>query len=159
MRNDRALRAQLRQFLDWEDAHVGFDTVVMGIPPRLRGRVPKGFAHSAWQLVEHIRIAQRDILEFCRNSRYKEKKWPDDYWPPAPRPKNRAAWAKAIADFRRERKAFQRLVAGTRIDLFAKIPHGTGQTYLRELLLVADHTAHHVAQLIDVRRALGKWRS
>ena len=158
MMTDKALREQLSEYLDWKNAHVGLDDAVKGIPPKLRGAVPKGFAHSAWQVVEHVRIAQHDILDFCRNPRYKHVKWPDDYWPKMPRPSNAAAWTKSIARFRRDRRAMQRLATNARIDLLAKIPHGSGQTYLREILLVADHTAHHVGQLIDVRRALGNWK-
>ena len=138
---------------------MGFDDAVKGMPVKQRGVVPEGFAHSAWQILEHIRIAQHDILEFCRNPAYKEMKWPDDYWPASPVPKSAAAWNRAVADFRRDRIAMQRLARDSRINLFAKIPHGSGQTYLRELLLVADHTAYHVAQLVDVRRALGSWQS
>jgi uncharacterized damage-inducible protein DinB len=159
MKTDQLLRAQLADFLDWKSAHVGFDDAVKGMPVKQRGVVPKGFAHSAWQILEHIRIAQHDILEFCINPAYKEKKWPDDYWPASPVPKSAAAWNRALADFRRDRTAMQRLARASRINLFAKIPHGSGQTYLRELLLVADHTAYHVAQLVDVRRALGSWQS
>jgi uncharacterized damage-inducible protein DinB len=154
---DTATRKQLADFLDWHDAHVGFDAAVKGIPPRLRGAVPAGFAHSAWQIVEHIRTAQADILEFCRSRAYREKKWPDDYWPKAPKPRNAAAWTKAVASFRRDRKTLQRLAVDRRIDLLAKVPSGSGQTYLRELLLAADHTAYHVAQIVDIRRALGIW--
>ena len=156
--NDDAFREQLSSFLDWKSAHVGFDAAVKGIPPKLRGAVPKGFAHSAWQVVEHIRIAQHDILDFCRNPGYEEKKWPDDYWPKKPAPKSAAAWTKSLADFRRDRREMQQLAGDRGIDLFARIPHGTGQTYLREVLLVADHTAYHVAQIVDIRRALGNWK-
>jgi uncharacterized damage-inducible protein DinB len=160
MASDKALRAQLAEFLDWEKAHVGFDAAVKGLPPKLRAAVPKGFAHSVWQLVEHMRLAQHDILEFCRNPRYEEKlKWPADYWPKAPGPPSGAAWTRSLAGFRKDRKAMQRLATDARIDLFARIPHGTGQTYLRELLLVADHSAHHLGQVIDVRRVLGAWRT
>jgi hypothetical protein len=151
-----AVRAQLASFLDWGDAHAAFDAAVKGIPPRLRGVRPKGLPYSAWELVEHIRLAQADILEFCKSARYKEKKWPDDYWPASPRPAG-AAWTKSLAAFRRDRRGFQRLTLNRRVDLVAKIPHGSGQTYLREILLVADHTAHHVGQIIVVRRALGIW--
>jgi uncharacterized damage-inducible protein DinB len=158
MEMEPMLRRQLAEFLDWTSAHAGFDAAVKGMPPALRGKVPEGFEHSAWQLVEHIRIAQNDILDFCVNPRYKGKKWPDDYWPTMPRPSNAAAWTKSIARFRRDRRAMQRLATNARVDLLAKIPHGSGQTYLREILLVADHTAHHVGQLIDVRRALGNWK-
>jgi len=155
--NDKAVRAQLSEFLDWGSAHASFDRAVKGMPARLLGKVPKGFEHSFWQLVEHIRIAQADILEFCLSADYEEKKWPDDYWPKTPAPPSPRAWNKSLADFRRDRRAMQRLAADPKVDLTAKIPHGAGQTYLREILLVADHTAHHVAQLIDVRRALGAW--
>jgi uncharacterized damage-inducible protein DinB len=158
MAMDMTARKQLAEVLDWRSAHVGFDDAVKGIPPKLRGAVPPGFAHSAWQLVEHMRIAQHDILDFAVNARYKAKKWPDDYWPKSPQPGNAAAWAKSIAGFRRDRRAMQRLARNPRIDLTAKIPHGTGQTSLRQILLVADHTAHHLGQLIDVRRALGNWK-
>jgi len=156
---DKALREQLSEYLDWKNAHVGLDEAVKGIPPKLRGAVPKGFAHSVWQVVEHVRIAQHDILDFCRNPRYKHVKWPDDYWPRTPGPKSASAWSKSLADFKRDRKAMQRLAADRRVDLFATIPHGTGQTYLREVLLVADHTAYHVAQIVDIRRALGIWKN
>jgi hypothetical protein len=154
---DRALRAQVAKLLDWEDAHVGFDKTVKGIAPRLRGVVPDGLPYSAWQLVEHLRITQADILEFCRRPGYKEKRWPDDYWPPSPRPGGSSAWARSIAGFRRDLTALQRLARDPKIDLFAAIPHGSGQTYLRELLLVADHTAYHIGQIVVVRRALGIW--
>jgi len=151
------LRQHIADLLVWEEAHVGFDKAVKGITPRYRGAVPDGLPHSPWQLLEHLRIAQADILEFCRSSRYKAKKWPDDYWPVSPKPPNAAAWTRSIAAFRRDRAALQRLARNPKIDLFARIPHGTGQTYLRELLLIADHTAYHAGQLVIVRRALGDW--
>jgi uncharacterized damage-inducible protein DinB len=157
MADDQALRAQLVKLLDFEEAHVGFDRAVKGIPPRSRGKVPEGGEHSLWQLLEHLRIAQADILEFCRTAKYKEKKWPDDYWPASPAPRSAAAWATAIADYRRDRQAFQRLAANPKIDLLAAIPHGTGQTYLREILLAADHAAYHIGQIVLVRRQLGVW--
>src|SRR5262245_44468172 len=99
MRNEKALRAQLRHYLDWESAHASFDRVVKGIPPRLRSKVPKGFAHSAWQILEHIRACQDDILDFSRNPHYKERTWPDDYWPASPTPPSAGAWAKSVAAF------------------------------------------------------------
>ncbi|MGH9142748.1 MAG: DinB family protein [Vicinamibacterales bacterium] len=157
MNNDKPLRAQLVKLLDFGDAHVGFDRAVKGIPPRLRGKVPAGGAHSLWQLLQHLRIAQADILEFCRTAKYKAKKWPDDYWPSAPAPRSGAVWTRAIADYRRDRRAFQRLAANRNIDLFAAIPHGTGQTYLREILLAADHAAYHIGQIVALRRRLGIW--
>jgi hypothetical protein len=154
---ERALRAQIAKLLDSEDAHAGFDKTVKGIAPRFRGVVPIGLPYSAWQLVEHLRIAQADILEFCRRPGYREKTWPDDYWPPSARPAGHSAWARSIAGFRRDRTALQRLARDPKVDLFAAIPHGSGQTYLRELLLVADHSAYHIGQLVVVRRALGIW--
>jgi uncharacterized damage-inducible protein DinB len=155
--SDTALRAHLRRLLDWEEAHVGFDTAVKGIPVRLRGSVPPGGEHSCWQLVEHLRLAQADILEFCVSARYKAKKWPDDYWPRSASPRDSAAWSASIAGFRRDRRALQRLAANRRIDLTAAVPRGSGQTYLREILLVADHSAYHVGQIVVVRRQLGIW--
>ncbi len=154
---EKALRAHIVKALDWEDAHVGFDKAVKGLPAKLRGSVPDGWEYSAWQLVEHIRLAQADILEFCRSAKYHEKKWPEDYWPRSPSPPGAAAWSASLAEIRRDRKAFQRLAADKRIDLAAVIPHGTGQTYLRELLLIADHTSYHVGQLVALRRQLGAW--
>ena len=157
MIDEKALRAQLVKLLDFEEAHVGFDRAVKGIPARLRGARPRGAEHSLWQLVEHLRIAQADILEFCKTAKYTAKKWPDDYWPTPLGPRNAAAWAKAIAGYRRDRKALQRLAGNPAIDLLAAIPHGTGQTYLREILLVADHNAYHIGQMVALRRRLGIW--
>jgi uncharacterized damage-inducible protein DinB len=155
--NESGLRAQLVKLLDFDEAHVSFDRAVKGIPVSKLGNLPPGAEHTLWQLVEHLRIAQSDILEFCRTSKYKEKKWPDDYWPAARGPHTASAWNKALASYRRDRKALQRLAGDPRLDLFAKIPHGTGQTYLREILLVADHNAYHIGQIVALRRRLGIW--
>ena len=154
----QALRAQLVKLLDWGDAHVTFDAAVKGLSPALRGAVPQGFDHSPWQLVEHLRRAQHDILDFCRNPSYVELSFPEDYWP-AKGPPSEAAWKKSIAALRRDRDALKKLAEDAAVDLFARIPHGTGQTYLRELLLVVDHNAYHVGQLVAVRQALGIWKS
>lgn len=156
--NEKALRTVLSKLLDWEDAHVGFDTVVAGIPPRLRGKRPAGAPHSPWELLEHLRLAQLDILDFCVNPKYKEHRWPDDYWPSSRGPSSDAAWKRSVAQFKRDRRKLQRLAADERLDLTAAIPHGSGQTYLRELVLVADHTAYHVGQLLLVRQLLGIWK-
>ena len=158
MNPDQALRAQLKKILAWEDAHVGFDAAVEGLPPALRGVAPKGFPHSPWQLLEHIRRTQDDILDFCRNPAYKELAWPADYWPPSRRRRRPRPGTESIAAFRRDRAALETLADDASIDLFARIPHGTGQTYLRELLLVADHNAYHVGQLVAVRQGLGAWK-
>ena len=158
MTEEKVLRRLLSKLLDWEDAHVGFDTAVAGIPATLRGVRPDGAPHSLWQLVEHLRIAQFDILDFCVNPHYEEKKWPDDYWPAAAAPPSARAWKASIARFVADRQALQKLAANPKIDLTARIPHGSGQTYLRELVLVADHTAYHVGQLVLVRQQLGIWK-
>jgi uncharacterized damage-inducible protein DinB len=157
--SDSALRAQLARLLDWEDAHLSFDAAVEGVPPKLRGAAPAGLPYSPWQLIEHLRLTQHDILDFCRNPNYRELHWPDDYWPASAAPPKPADWDESIARFRRDRAALQSLASDQTIDLFARIPHGSGQTYLRELLLVADHSAYHVGQLVTVRRALGAWTS
>ena len=156
MSDDQALRAHLRRLLDWEDAHASFDRAIAGLPARLRGATPAGCAHSAWQLLEHLRICQHDILDFCRNPKYVEMAM-EDYWPPSAQPSSNKAWAASVAAFRRDLATLKRLAADRRIDLFARIPHGSGQTYLRELLLVADHNAYHVGQVVALRRALGQW--
>jgi uncharacterized damage-inducible protein DinB len=155
--SDTELRAQLARALGWDEAHAGFDRVVDGIPPEDRGRVPAGLPYSPWQLVEHLRIAQEDILDFCRNPKYQERDWPGDYWPQSPNPPTADAWSQSLAAYRRDRDALARLAQDRSNDLTAKIPHGTGQTLLRELLLVLDHTAYHLGELVVVRRALGIW--
>ena len=153
-----ALRDHLVRVLDWEDAHAGFDNAVDGIPQDKRGRRPAGFEHTPWQLVEHMRIAQEDILDFCVNAKYQHtRKWPDDYWPD-PAPPSARAWTNSIAAYNRSRAALKRL-ARTVPDLTALVPTGKRrQTYLRALLLAADHNAYHVGQLVAVRRALGIWK-
>ena len=155
--SDVSSRRFLRQALAWGDAHVTLDRAVRGIPPRLRGVVPPGMPHSAWQLVEHIRLAQADILDFCLNPRYRWKKFPAAYWPTSVAPKDAAAWKTAVAAVRRDRRALQRLASDRTIDLGAKVPAGEGQTVFREIVLAIDHTAYHVGQLVLVRRALGNW--
>jgi Protein of unknown function (DUF664). len=153
-----ALRDQLARVLDWEEAHVGFDKALDGIPPDKRGARAVGFEHSPWQLVEHIRIAQEDILDFCVNAAYEHTMtWPDDYWPKDPAPPSQKAWADSVASYAHSREELKRLARETE-DLTAKVPTGKGnQTYLRAILLIADHTAYHVGQLVAVRRALGIW--
>jgi uncharacterized damage-inducible protein DinB len=158
MTNDAAVRDHLRRLLDWEEARVGFDAAAEGVPAHMRGIAPPGLSHSLWQLAEHVRITQHDILDFCRNARYEEMTWPDDYWPPAAAPPDAAAWEASLSRTRADRAALQDLATDASIDLTARIPHGSGQTYLRELLLVADHTAYHVGQMVLVRQLLGIWK-
>jgi uncharacterized damage-inducible protein DinB len=154
---DSQIRELLATALAWEDAHVGFKKAVAGIPPKLRGTEPAGLSHSPWQLLEHLRITQRDILDFCRDPDYAERKWPDDYWPSSSGPPSDDAWDASVRSFTDDRRALQQLAADTSVDLNARIPHGSGQTYLRELVLVIDHTAYHIGQLVLVRRLLGIW--
>jgi uncharacterized damage-inducible protein DinB len=155
--NDEALREHLRKLLAWGDAHVDYDRAVADLAPALRGVRPSGLPYSAWELLEHLRITQHDILDFARNPHYTELSWPEDYWPSSAEPPDEHAWERSVAAFRADREALQSLASDPEIDLFAKIPHGQGQTYLRELLLVADHSAYHVGQLVVVRRLLDAW--
>ena len=152
------IRDHLARVLDWEDAHVGFDKAVNGIPRNKQGARAAGFEHSAWQLLEHIRIAQEDILDFCVNTTYAHTmKWPDDYWPKDPSPPDEKAWRASIAAYTKSRAELKRLARDVQ-DLTATVPTGEGpQTYLRAILLAADHTAYHVGQLVALRRALGIW--
>ena len=159
MPDDNALRQQIARTLDWEDGHATFDAAVKGLPPALRGKVPQGLPYSAWQLLEHIRITQADILEFCVAATYKEKEWPKQYWPASAEPPSEKAWDESIAAVKRDRSTLAKLATDPTIDLVARVPNGTGQTYLREILLTADHTSYHVGELIIVRRLLGQWPS
>lgn len=155
--HDRALCEHLVALITGGNAHATFDAAIKGLPADLRGKTPKGADHSAWQLLEHLRIAQWDILEFSRNAEHASPNWPEGYWPATAAPPDEKAWDKSVRAFRRDQKAMCDLIANPATDLYAKIPHGTGQTVLREALLVADHNAYHVGQLILVRRLLGAW--
>jgi hypothetical protein len=155
MRFPKTLREHLVKMFDWSDAHVSFDDAVAGLPTVARGKRAKGLPYSPWQLVEHVRLVQADILEFCVSSQYTEKRWPADYWPDAPSPPSARAWNASLAQIRRDRRALQRLAA--RRNLTARVPAGDGQTLLRELMLATDHMAYHVGELIVVRRLLGTW--
>ncbi len=157
MKKSDALRQHLLALLDGQDAHLNFETVIARFPAKLRGAKPKGAAHTAWQLLEHMRIAQWDILEFSRDANHVSPKFPEGYWPESDAP-SAAQWNKSLSDFRADLKALKKLVADEKSDLYARIPHGTGQTLLREALLVADHNAYHVGQLMLLRRLLGAWK-
>ncbi len=151
------MRGHLAKALDWGEAHATFEQAVKDFPVELRGRRVEGLPYSAWQRLEHLRIAQHDILDFARNAKYQEMKWPDDYWPSSPEPPDDKAWDRSVAAFRRDRAAVKKLAANPKVTLTKKIPHGTGQTYMREILLVLDHNAYHIAELVMLRRLLGAW--
>jgi hypothetical protein len=153
------LRDQLAKLLIWDDAHVSFDKAVADIPAKLRGKQPSGAPYSPWQLLEHLRLTQHDILDFCRNPNYEELDWPDDYWPSSAAPPSVHAWDDSVRQFREDRKALQDLARNPDVNLDARIPHGDGQTYLREIVLAADHAAYHIGQLVVIRRLLGIWKS
>ena len=157
MSKDQQLRDQVIELLASKNAHLDFDAAVADLPPGLRGTRPQNTPHTAWRLLEHMRIAQWDILEFCRNPRHVSPKWPQGYWPASDVPPNDKAWDQSVAAFHADLKTMQELVANPATDLFAAIPHGKGQTILREALLIADHNAYHLGQLIAVRRFLGAW--
>ncbi len=155
------LRAHVLELLRGGHAHLTFDDAVRELPADLRGKAPRGSPYTAWQLAEHIRIAQDDILRFSRNhdGSYEALEWPDAYWPKAKRPRDDAEWEASLAAFRADQQAMEALVSDPARDLLAPFPWGDGQTLLREAMLVADHTAYHVGQLVLLRRMLGAWRA
>jgi len=153
--NDQSIREHVAKLLAWDDAHVGLDAAVADIPEPYRGK--RAGAHSLWELVEHIRIAQWDILDFSRNENYKEMKWPEDYWPKENAPESEAAWNECIKQINEDQGTFIDLLHAHAGDLFKAIAHGSGQTLLRQALLIADHNSYHVGQIIVIRRLLGNW--
>ena len=158
MKTDPSLRKHLIELLDGAQAHATFDNVVSDFPEKFRGKIPAGLLHSGWMMLEHLRVAQHDILDFSRNAKYQALKWPDDYWPKKAAPASNAAWNKSVKSFHADLEAMKKLVGDPKTDLFAKIPWGDGRTILREAMLLADHTSHHLGQLLDVRRLLGIWK-
>ena len=153
--SDKLLREHVIELLNGRGAHSGFDDVVKNMPEKLRGVKPDGFPHSAWMLLEHMRLAQWDILEFSRNSKHVSPPWPEGYWPASEAPPNEAAWTASQAAFKKDLRTMERLVADRKVDLYARIPWGDGQTILREALLLADHNAYHLGQLVMVRKSIG----
>jgi len=155
---EKALREHLLNLLSGRGAHVDWKVSFSGIPSKLRGVRSRELPYSLWELLEHMRIAQWDILEFSRDAKHVSPDWPAGYWPYTQSPPNAKAWEKSLKLFARDLAGMKKLVANSRTDLFAKIPHGTGQTILREALLVADHNAYHLGQVLTVRRILGIWK-
>ena len=157
MNTDQILRDHLLELLKGGHGHATFDKAIEGLPANLRGAKAPGLPHTVWQLVEHLRIAQWDILEFSRNASHVSPDWPAGYWPDTVAPPDDAAWEKSVGSFRKDLQAVQDLVADSKTDLYAKLPWGDGQTVLREAMLTADHNAYHVAQVVSVRQILGAW--
>ena len=157
MTQDEQLRQQLAKMLDWSEAHADFRTAVDEFPVDLRGEVPPGFPHSAWELLEHMRIALWDIVEFTRDARHRSPPWPKGYWPPSPVPPQLEAWDQSVQSFLDLLAEMRELVLDRSRPLLAPIPRGQGQSPLRELLLAADHNAYHLGQLVQVRKALRAW--
>jgi hypothetical protein len=154
---DRSLRDHLLELLRGGSAHLDLDKAIGGLAPDLRGKKAPGLPHTVWQLLEHLRIAQWDILEFSRREDHVSPDWPKEYWPETEAPPDDAAWDRTVEALRRELQEMQDLVADPKTGLYAKIPWGDGQTILREALLVADHNAYHLGQIVSVRQALGAW--
>jgi hypothetical protein len=148
------LRKHLVDLLRMKGAHLAFDEAVAGFPAALRGIKPKGAPHTPWQLLEHLRLAQWDILDFCRNPKYQEQRFPEDYWPKTEAPPDDAAWGHSIEQFQSDLKAMEKLISDPAVDLTARISHGKGQTLLREALLAADHNSYHLGQLVFIRKTL-----
>jgi hypothetical protein len=156
---DHALREHLLYLLAGGGAHVSFEKAIARLPAGFRGVKPPNLPYCAWSLLEHMRIAQWDIVEFTVNPKHVSPDWPDGYWPEADAPPSDAAWKKSVQQFRRDLKRMQALVANRHTDLYSPIPQGDGQTVLREALLVADHNAYHLGELVAVRRMVGAWKS
>ncbi len=158
MKKDTILNEHLQQLLKSDSAHQNFEAAVKDVPVSVRGKRPQGGAHSLWEILEHMRIAQWDILEFMRNAKHVSPEFPAGYWPATPAPPSEKAWDKSVDAFRADLKAILELVADDSTDLLAAIPHGDGKTILREVLLVADHNAYHLGELVLLRRVLGAWQ-
>ena len=155
--NDAALREPLSRFIDWHEAHADWKAALKDLAREHRGVRPPNVPYSLWELLEHVRLAQWDILEFSRNPKHVSPEWPAGYWPTTPAPADDAAWDKSVKELFRDMKEMAKLATDPKIDLMAKIPHGSGQTVLREILLFQDHNAYHLGQFVLVRRLLGAW--
>lgn len=154
MKSKDPLRQHLIKLLTKAEAHLDVRSALKDFPPAIRGHKPAGAPHTPWQLLEHMRIAQWDILEFSLSAKHRSPKWPDGYWPSDEAPPSRSAWQKSVTQFLDDLNRVCQMVSDSKVDLLAKIPHGDGQTYLREALLVADHNAYHVGQLMMLWRIM-----
>lgn len=156
--DDTALRDAIGKILNQSEAHVDWKEALEEVPVKIRGVRPPGSPHSLWELLEHARIAQWDILEFSRDPKHVSPDFPSGYWPESGAPPSEAAWNKSVKDFLHDMESMRKVFAEAN-DLLAPIPHGSGQTVLREALLAADHNAYHLGQFVLVRRMLGDWRA
>jgi uncharacterized damage-inducible protein DinB len=154
----QSLRDHLLELLRGGGAHLTLDKAIADLPAKLRGATAPGLPHTVWQLLEHLRLAQWDLLEFSRDAKHASPPWPEGYWPKEAAPPDDEAWEKCLESLHRDLQAMQDLVADPQTDLHAKLPWGDGQTILREALLVADHNAYHLGQIVMVRQALGAWK-
>lgn len=159
MDSNQTLRSELDRLLSGKGAHVDFGQAVSGLPEDMRGAKPHGSPHSAWELLEHLRIAQWDMLEFSRNAKHVSPEWPKEYWPVSAMPPDDAAWNRSVEAFHHDLAAMRKLVADPASDLFTPFKHGEGQTLLREVLQLADHNAYHIGELVSLRKVLGAWKS
>ncbi len=157
MPDDKVIRDHILKLLKGRQGHVDFETVLANLPQEFQGKKPEGAPHTPWQLLEHMRIAQGDILEFSRDPKHVSPKFPEGYWPNSEAPPDEGAWQKSLTSFAADLQAMADLVADPSTDLYARIPHGSGQTILRNALLVADHNSYHLGQLVLLRRLLGVW--
>ena len=158
MTNEQQIRKQIAKLLDWGDAHADFRTAVEDFPDDLRGEVPSGFSRSAWELLEHMRIALWDIVEFTKDARHKSPPWPDGYWPPLRTPPQEEAWQQSVRSFVDLVEEMRGLILDRHRPLLEPLPRGQGQTLMREALLVADHNSYHLGQLVQLRKALKAWK-
>jgi hypothetical protein len=157
MEPNAGLVEHLLELLKGGHAHTTFDQAVKGVPIAKAGERPEGSPHSCWELLEHIRLAQHDILKFSEDPNWRSPKWPEGYWPKSPKPKDAAAWRASVKAVRADLAAFEKLLRKRGAQLEERLSWGEGQTLLREALLIADHNAYHIGQLVLVRRLLGIW--
>lgn len=155
---DKELRSHVLSLLEGGNAHIKLQDAVKGFPIGKINAKAQNVPYSPWELIEHMRITQYDILDFIRNPKYRYMEWPKDYWPAKGKKADSAAWRKSISAFNRDAAELKKILKDPKTDLYAKIPHGTGQTVLREMLLVADHNAYHIGELLVVRRGIGAWK-
>jgi len=157
MSNDAAVRDHLIWLLEGGHAHTKFDDAVKGFPLARAGERPKGGPHSAWELLEHMRMAQNDMLRFSLSADHVSPEWPTGYWPSTSAPKSESEWSKALRSFRKDLAEFVAVIRDPKQDLYRKFPWGQGQNLFREALQIADHNAYHLGQIVLVRRLLGEW--